>query len=271
MKRLLLFLSLAVSSFAVPITITYNNAAWFNGYDPYLVGNRADFMIQSIALTTNTATNSFSAAVKFNFGNNTLSPYNLNNVAIHAADLFFTQNGSIRYGIPLVTHGGNTVNGVNTGAVVDAGDLYKVNNNNALLSSNALSSALPAFGANRWVWLLDSTNAANNDAQLVRAGTSNVQFNGTCTGNGVNDPITGGPGVCPNGQAEFTVTLAVSGGSGADWTNFINGVASGAIRPYFTGSTCGNDLLNGQVPEPGTMVLMSGALALVALRLRRRK
>jgi hypothetical protein len=286
MKRLLLLLTIAASAFAVPITFTYSNPAWYTGFDPYLVGNRADFMIQSVSVTADTAANSFAATLKFNFGNTTLNPYNLQqspgvNVAIHAADLFFMQNGVIRYGVPLVTHGGNqnrqvgggtgsTVNGQTTGAVVDAGDLYKINNANAgIFLSNYLSSQLGSFGENRAVWINDSTNSANNDVVSVRQGTSSATYSGVlCTSNATNNQ-SGNTGTCA--VPEFTVNLAISGGSGADWTAFLAGVANGSIRPYFTGSTCGNDLLIGQVPEPGTMVLMSGAIGLLALRLRRRK
>ncbi|WP_031499336.1 PEP-CTERM sorting domain-containing protein [Bryobacter aggregatus] len=259
MKRLLLLSTFLTSGvFATPMV--YNNNYWYSSSDPNLYGLKENFQIQNISLDAvqsgGNFTGKFVATLNFNFGSNTLGPYTLSGLQISAADLFLVQGGAIAYGIPLITHGGTKFNGTSTGnAAVDAGDIYKIGNGISILTSTNLSSGYGAgnYGAGRSVWLKNDTGSVSSWI----AGTSTPTFNGNCTSSACS-------------TAEFSVKIEISHSATGEWLSFLQGIASGAVTPYFTDSTCGNDLLTG-VPEPSTYVLMSGGLLLMGLRLRRKK
>jgi len=277
MKRLLLVCSVFVSTMpAVPLV--YNNNAWYSGLDPYLVGKRENFMIQGVSVDAikdaNGFTGAFQAILKFNYGGDTpsignlstISPYSFNAggiaSAIHAADLFFRQSGVLRYGVPLVDHGGpGNINGKPVGdGVFDDGDLYQIANGIQTFTSTQFQTdgTNPVlFGSGRAVWLTSS--AAN--PQALQTGSTQITFNGLCADNN-------------NGcqTAEYTVTLNMNGApiQGSAWYVFLAGISNGTITPYFTGSSCGNDLLDGAIPEPSTWLMLSGGLGAILFRARRR-
>ena len=275
MKRfLLLWIAFVPAVFAVPLV--YNNNAWYSGHDPSLVGKRENFLIQGVSVDAikdaNGFTGEFQAILRFNYGGSTpaigslstISPYDFSSggvvSSIQASDLFFRQSGVLQYGIPLVDHGGNAVNGNSMGnGVFDDGDLYKIGSGVNVMTSNQFmrSGTDPAnFGSGRSVRL--TSDVLN--PQALQSGSTQIFFNGLCTESGC-------------AVAEYTVTFNMMGAAtqGSDWRNFLLGISNGSITPYFTGSACGNDLLDGAIPEPSTYLLLGGGLALMAIRARRNK
>lgn len=271
----LLFSVWVTTTLAVPLT--YNNNAWYSGLDPHLVGKRENFMVQGVTVDAvrdaNGFTGAFQAILKFNYGGDapsigtlsTISPYSISSggvvSTIHAADLFFKRNGVMQYGIPLLSHGGpGPVNGKSVGiGVFDSGDLYHISNGIQILTSTQFftNGTNPAFfGSGRAVWL--SANSLNPEA--LRSGTTQISFHGLCTD--ANDGCE---------RAEYSVTVNMNGAAaeGSEWYGFLAGIADGSITPYFTGSTCGNDLIDGSIPEPKTLLLAAGGFCLIHFRLRR--
>jgi hypothetical protein len=273
MKYLALFVGLSVAPL-LAIPVEYNNSAWYTGLDPHLVGKRENFLIQGVSLdavqNASGFTGEFIAVLKFNYGGpspeigslSTLSPFDVTTDGIvstlEAADLFFRQSGVIRYGIPLVDHGGTgSLNGRALGeGVFDQGDLYHIANGVQTVTSNQFLSPginTSLYGAGRTVWM---TSGSPNPAAL-QAGSTQIAFHGECT-----DLF------CP--QAEYTVTINMSAAAvaGSDWYSFLVGISDGTIAPYFTGAACGNDLIESSVPEPSTWALLVAGLVVFAARRR---
>lgn len=259
--------------FAVPLE--YNNSAWYSGLDPYLVGKRENFMIQGVKVDAirdaNGFTGAFQAVLKFNYGGpspaignlSTIAPYDFNSGGVvstlYAADLFFKKNGVIRYGIPLVDHGGpGNINGKPVGnGLFDDGDLYHITGGVQTMTSNQFLTAgtnTGLYGNGRTVWMTSASTAA-----ALQSGSTLIYFNGECS-----------EAVCP--MAEYTVTFNLNGLAtpGSDWYQFLSDIGDGSLTPYFTGSACGNDLLDGAVPEPSTWAMLSAGLLAMAWRNRRR-
>ncbi len=281
--KFLVPLLLLPSALLMANTLVYSNNAWYSGLDPYLVGNRESFLIQGVTLDavqdSSGFTGEFHAILKYNYGGpspapgnlSTISPFDVNAYGVvstlQAADLFFKQSGVLRYGVPLVNHGGAPVNGNSTGTgQFDSGDLYQIANGISTMTSNQFLTAGtdPAhFGSGRTVWLTSS----QANPQAVVTGTTQIYFNGECTAASCS-------------QAEFTVTLNLLGTplAGSLWLEFLTGVSNGTITPYFTGATCGNDLFDAEgnllppnaIPEPATTALLAAGLAAIVFRAKRR-
>jgi hypothetical protein len=275
MKYFFVFAVLSVSLLSA-VPLEYNNSAWYSGLDPHLIGKRENFLIQGVSVDAikdaNGFTGEFQAVLKFNYGGpvpsignlSTISPFDIDAGGVvstlHAADLFFRENGVLQYGVPLVTHGGpGSINGKPVGdSIFESGDLYKIANGIGTMTSTQFLTAgtNPAlFGSGRTVWM---TGSVANPPEL-QSGTTSIYFNGQCSET-----------VCP--QAEYTVTLNMNGAptEGTDWYLFLVGIADGSITPYFTGAACGNDLLEGAVPEPSTWAMLGAGLIAVVFRAKRR-
>jgi len=270
-----LFCCILIAPSLLAIPLEYNNSAWYTGLDPHLVGKRENFLIQGVTVNAiqdaSGFTGQFQAVLKFNYGGespaignlSTMTPYDFNSDGVvstlQASDLFFRQSGVIRYGVPLVEHGGpGDVNGKPVGdGVFDEGDLYYISNGIQTMTSNQFlpSASNPNyFGSGRTVWLTSTTAGP----QALQSGTTQIQFNGPCT-----DVF------CP--LAEYTVTINMNAAAleGSQWYSFLMGISDGSITPYFTGSACGNDLLDPTaVPEPSTWALFSLGLLVFAARCR---
>lgn len=256
--------------------LVYNNSAWYLGQDPFLVGRRDNFMIQSVSLEAmksgGALTGAMQAILKFNYGVPDftptmmaamemmwLPPYTLSvagrPVELRASDLFFRESGVIRYGVPLVGRSGpGTVNGQTYSGSFDAGDLYEVVNGIGTLTSDQVlpvGTSPALFGSGRTVWL----NGPGNPAAMA-SGTVLTTMNGVCSETH-----------CP--VAEITVVLNIQGAAmeNTPWYAFLTGIAEGTITPYFTGSICGNDLLDPQpVPEPGMFWIALSGLGTILWR-----
>lgn len=274
MRRTLL-LAVLGAALAGATPVEYNNSAWYSGLDPHLVGKRENFLIQGVSVDavqdSSGFTGAFRAVLKFNYGGptpevgnlSTISPYDFNSGGVistlMASDLFFKSNGTLQYGIPLVTHGGGLVNGRPQGAsVFDSGDLYHIANGVQTVTSDQflrVSTPTDAFGSGRAVRIAGSMV----NPPSVANGTVGIHFNGQCT-----------DAICP--QAEYTVTLDLFAVPelGSQWYLFLAGIADGTLTPYFTGTVCGNDLLDGSVPEPGTWATLAAGLGFLVLRSRKR-
>jgi len=112
-------------------------------------------------------------------------------------------------------------------------------------------------GTGRTVWLTSTTE----NPVALQTGITQITFDGLCTdtNNGCNVP-------------EYTVTINMNGSAvqSSNWYTFLLGISNGTITPYFTGSTCGNDLVDGAIPEPSTWWMLSGGLVVMFYRAKRR-
>jgi hypothetical protein len=234
--RFLPFLLLAVApaALAAPITIL---DPWGVGA-PDVVGANSSFDIQKGVFDFGPT----SATIKlyFNFGpnNTSLAPFALGSVTLSLGDLFIN-GGGVNYGIALVAH--NTA----VSGDVAAGTLYRINNSNGqLTASQALGNPSIGYRPNEIVWL---RNDGAGSITPVAVGSVSVQ--------------SGGDGVI---NPEFVVTLNLTYSSTIGAT-----LASPSI--HFASATCGNDILEGQIPEPGSLSLIGGGLLLAAgIKFRRR-
>lgn len=229
-----LLLAIAPAALAAPITITDQ---WGVGA-PDVVGANSSFDIQKGVFDFGPT----SATIKlyFNFGptNTSLSPFSLGSVILSLGDLFIS-GGGVNYGIALAAH--NTA----VSGDVAAGTLYQINNSNGqLTAAQALNGPSITYRPNEIVWL---RNNGAGSITPVAVGSISVQ--------------SGGDGVV-NPEFVVTINMQYSSTIGAN-------LASPSI--HFASATCGNDVLDGQIPEPGSLGLIGGGLVLAAgLKFRRR-
>ncbi len=234
--RFLPFLLLAVAPAALAAPITISDP-WGVGA-PDVIGANSSFDIQKGVFDFGPT----SATIKlyFNFGpnNTSLAPFALGSVTLSLGDLFLN-GGGVNYGIALVAH--NTA----VSGDVAAGTLYQINNSNGqLTASQALGNPQIGYRPNEIVWL---RNNGAGSITPVAVGSVSVQ--------------SGGDGVI---NPEFVVTLNLTYSSTIGAT-----LASPSI--HFASATCGNDILEGQIPEPGSLSLIGGGLLLAAgIKFRRR-
>jgi hypothetical protein len=228
--RFLPFLLLAVAPAALAAPITISDP-WGVGA-PDVVGANSSFDIQKGVFDFG----STSATIKlyFNFGpdNTSLAPFALGSVTLSLGDLFIS-GGGVNYGIALVAH--NTA----VSGDVAAGTLYQINNSNGqLTASQALGNPSSiTYRPNEIVWL---RNDGAGSITPVAVGSVSVQ--------------SGGDGVI---NPEFVVTLNLT------YSSTI-GAALASPSIHFASATCGNDVLDGQIPEPGSLSLIGGGLLLAA-------
>jgi hypothetical protein len=186
--------------------------------------------------------NSTSAIIRlyFNYGPNatSLASFNLTpSTVLSLGDLFLSGNG-FAYGLALQTHNtavsGNVLGGV----------LYQINAPSGYLTaSQALNNPSGiSYRPDETVWLRD-----NGSGSISPLATGSV--NVASGGNGVTTP-------------EFTVTIALAFAAASSVSANLNALTAGGV--HFVSATCGNDVMNGTVPEPATLGMIGAGLLLAA-------
>jgi hypothetical protein len=186
---------------------------------------------------------SMTITIDTNYQDKQLTPIQVNGVELNVGDLLFEVNGVPHFGIPVVNHDG-----------LEAGHLYMINDVSTGLLTAFQVIAYPdasAYRPDAWVWM-QSVNGSLTD--ITESGGNAAKVKVEDLGDGTTGP-----------KYRITINTAFQAAYGSA-LGAVNGV-------YFASATCGNDILEGSVPEPGSVVLIGGGLAALGLlgrRFRRR-
>ena len=237
----ILILALAPAAFASNFTVTdpFNTVCATPGSASCdVIGANSGFDIQRGEFNINGT--SATIRLYFNYGPNatSLAPFNVTpSTVLSLGDLFLSGNG-FSYGLALQTHNtavsGNVLGGV----------LYRINNSSGYLTAGqALNNPTDInYRPNEIVWLRN--NGAGSITPLT-TGTVSVASGG----NGLTSP-------------EFTVTISLTYAASSAVSANLNALNAGGV--HFTSATCGNDVMNGSVPEPATLGMIGCGLLLAA-------
>jgi len=170
------------------------------------------------------------AQIATNFRNTTLTPYMDFGFQLDVGDLFFMVDDVIRYGVPLASHGG-----------LIAGDFYNIGPGGLLTAQQALGNPSGViYRNNEYTWM--------NPSGVTNAGSGSLSVQ---------------PGM------DTTVFISWSGSIPTDLADALRGMDHvGGVQ--FASATCGNDIIEGSVPEPGTMFGMGGGLIAIGVLLRKK-
>ncbi len=234
------FLGLAAIAGATPVTFTDP----FGVGSPDVIGALDKFDIQKVVVDVTATGVTAEIYTNFGLGSTSIAPYTDGGRTYNIGDLFFTIGGTYSYGVALYNHG--VPNGGQSGNTVYAGHLYDIND-----VSNGTLTALEALQADTGGRLNEIVLLRNYSTYLTDLGTGSVSAIAT--------------GSNPEFKITVTIPKSVS-------TAFYNDMASGNWGIHFAAATCGNDIIDGQnsgVPEPGTFVMLGGALLGLGLIRRR--
>jgi len=228
----ILFLAtcLALPSLALPtFPITFNDPTAAQDASD-VVGDPTKFDITQLRFTGfNSATNTFTAKVNFNYGGgSSLASFDIGWGPLNVGDLLIS-NGTNRYFVPLVGRTGATV-----------GNLYSTT---SYLTAQDLV-----------------TNAGRPTSAVWGNTTGAVQIGGGT----VSAVPVGGP-ADPN-KLEVTLNFV---GNAAFINNFANSTVSFASATCANDIITGVIPANAPIPEPGTWAMLSAGLAAVGLLRRR--
>jgi len=220
--------------------------------DNHVVGDATKFAIQSVIL--NVTATQVQVTVNTNYDNPNLDPFKIagHHYDFRIGDFFFTAGGALKFGVPIVGHGGDS-NGFDTGGNVENTKLYQINNANGVLTSDQVMNVTAAdpvnFNHNIPVWLHNVAGAITADPDVT---VTPATLPLTQVGNGTS-------------SAKYSIVFTINrAASAADPFNaLINGNTWGF---QFESADCANDYFAGTVPEPGTVALLGLGLVAVGLK-----
>jgi len=236
------FLGLAAIAGATPVTFTDP----FGVGSPDVIGALERFDIQKVVVDVTGTGVTVDIYTNYGPGTNgtSIAPYYDNGRWYNIGDLFFTVGGNLTYGVALYDHG--VPNGGQSGSTIFAGQLYGINN----VDAGTLTA---------WEALQADTGGRLDEIVLMRKSDGYLTYLGS---GGVNVDTSG-----TNPEFKITVSIPKSVSSA-----FYNDLSGGNWGIHFAAATCANDIIDGQysgVPEPGTFVMLGGALLGLGLIRRR--
>ncbi len=237
-----LLLCLAGTVLATPLTFTIEDPFNLPGSSD-VIGDKLKFDIKQAMVTFDSGT--IALEIQMNYANAGLNPFTFDGLNLGIGDVLFEVDGVARFGLALHNHG--------TGShVVQAGHLYQIND--PLKGVQTAEQVLE--DPSGWIYRPDELVWLNNRKSYLTdlaTGTITVENLGNNGHDGAKYAIL----------AQFAAPTALTPGG-----------AGGELALHFAAATCGNDVLNGAlpagaVPEPGSMALLSGGLALLGFGSRR--
>ncbi len=209
-----------------------------------VIGNFNQFDIKRLSILQNTA-NTLQIQIFFNYGGsgangapNNFNGFSVGGDTLQIGDILFDTgvNGTFDYAAVLQSHG--STEGSTSG--VATGGFYEIQTTltaQQVLQNPSLNNYRPQTAV--WMDPAGSTLLATGTRQINR---SNVAASQTTTEH----------------STMYTVNFAGN-----------NPLFGQSFAVQFSSATCGNDVVYGEIPEPGTLGLMGAALmALVAVRKR---
>ena len=233
----------AAPVFATTITATGNDGPnWETNACPgnvpttptCVIGLPTDFAIQSATFTVNNTANSgngsASAEIFTNYGNSNLSPFTFNSVGLAAADMLISVGG-LEYALVLYSHDS-----------LSQGGLYLLTGEET--AGTVLNNVSGQYRNTLDVW--------GNPTGAVLIGQGTVTVNPF--GNGTSAP---------------ELDVQINGINPVGGHNF-SALVSNGLTFEVASADCGNGVVYGAVPEPGTLALAGSALVGLVFLSRRR-
>jgi hypothetical protein len=257
MLRHLFVLVLASTGLASATSVSYidpfgSNATSCDNSSCDVIGDKLFFDLDRLSLNVDVSHQLATLSISLNFGNDNFSTFDYSGILLDPADVLFTVDGTVRFGVPLTSHAGSP-NGGPTSAPLTAGNFYQVTGPAGTMTAfDVLQATNAIYRPGYSVWLRD-----DGQGSVIDVG------GGTVTVNRTGDGVTSG---------RLTISIAFT-----PTAEFLNDFQQGNLGLQFASATCGNDILIGQpvspdVPESAPSLLVGvGLLALwISVRWRSR-